>query len=85
MGQDPDFVAGGLDTGFQQPQAEIVVNPVHVTVHLRTGDKKAVATGPRRTLALVREVRAQHRVEPVVSDTTRTYSEADLRACSHKS
>ncbi|HEX8525917.1 hypothetical protein [Allosphingosinicella sp.] len=51
-----------------------------ITVQLRTGPKKAIATGPRRALALAYEMREMHGVEPVVSDSSRTYSEVDLKA-----
>ena len=50
-----------------------------ITVHLKTGPKRSVAAGARRALWQLREYRATYGVEPVVSDDSRTYTEAELQ------
>ena len=49
-----------------------------ITVTTKVGPKSQIASGPRRALARLREMRDTYGLEPQVTDETRSYSEADL-------
>jgi len=49
-----------------------------ITVTTKVGPKSQIASGPRRALARLREMRDTYGIEPEVTDGTRSYAEADL-------
>lgn len=49
-----------------------------ITVETRTGPRTRIASGPRRALARLREMRDTYGIEPDVTDGTRRYTEAEL-------
>jgi hypothetical protein len=49
-----------------------------ITVTTKVGPESQIASGPRRALARLREMRDTYGIEPEVTDGTRSYVEADL-------
>lgn len=49
-----------------------------ISVRTKIGPKTQIASGPRRALARLREMRDTYGIEPEVTDGARSYTEAEL-------